>query len=310
MKTITLIAFLISLAFASAATDFGSGPALYARAFERVDHGYYNVYGSGLKDGNGFFQEFPYSVAGVHNTSELMAPIQFTYVLDFDNYKSDVYERVDIVAADGTQLFVSENNWKPEEVLSQDGKILSYQLPGSAGSIWLRLADQTVFTDGDTVEVQFQNGSGFAFAVRNGQVTIPGWIYEQEGVFIEWKDGRKTITDIQTGLNVVGGKEIVQTRSSGIEGLVPVQISELSLNLYLSKEYNPTCEAIAQQDGQLNVWIQDHYGNIPEGVWITTVGTGMDPVYLHPAKAGFVSLRVKKGQTLHVKSRWYDGPKG
>ncbi|MEX5689696.1 hypothetical protein, partial [Pseudomonas silesiensis] len=70
-------------------------------------------------------------------------------------------------------------------------------------------------------------------------MTVPGSVYEQEGVFITWKDGKKTVTDIQTGKLVLPGKEIVQTRASGIEGLVPVQVWGSSLSLYLTKDYNP-----------------------------------------------------------------------
>jgi hypothetical protein len=310
MKIIALLLSLISLV-ASAATDFGSGPDLFARAFERVDHGYYNVYGSGLKDGRGFFQEFPYSVRGVRNTTELMAPIQFTYLLNFDNYKSDVYERVDIVAANGDQLFVSEMTWKPEETLSPDGTSLSYQLPGTAGMIWLHLADQVVSTDGDIVEVQLENGYTIALSVSDGQVIVPGWIYEQNGTFIVWKNGRKTVTDIQTGKPVLPGKEIVQTRFAGVDGLVPVQVSGPFLNLYLSNEYNPTCEAVAQQDGELVIWIHHNQnGDSPEGVWFTVVGEGKDPLYLQPSKEGRVSLYLKKGQTVHIKCRWYKWAKG
>jgi hypothetical protein len=270
------------------------------------------VYGDGLKQG--FSQEVQYSVAGVRSSGELMSLLQFNFVLLFDNYKSNVTERVDIVASDGTQLFVSNNVWKPEEILSQDGKSLSYKLPGQTGWIHLQLADQRVAFDGDSAQVLLESGYVLDLYPDNGFVTVPGWVFEQKGAFVVWKNGVKTVTDIQTGKPVNPGVQVVQTRTNGVSGLQVVPVIGMVANLnYLSlgNQYNPTCEITVPQDGLFQLTIQDWYGNLPEGMWVTTVGLGAEPIYVHPNKSGFCSVMVKKGQTLHWKFRWAaQSPKG
>lgn len=309
MKKIAALILLMTSILASA-MDFGSGADLYARAYEKVDHAYYNVYGAGLKTESHFRQEVQYSVRGVRNSSELMTPLNFTYVLAFDNYKSEVMERVDVVAADGEQLFVSNLNWKPEETLSEDGKTLSYAMPGNAGSIHLFLVDRKVLADEGVYFVQVQmDGYTLDLHVDDGYITVPGWVYENEGSFVVWKNGKKIVTDIQTGLPVVGGKEIVSTRPSGINGLEPVYISGLSLNLRSPTEYCPVYEVIVPQNGLLKISIEDYYGNQPEGIWITEVGHGLEPVYYHVTKDGF-TVPVTKDKTIHIKCRWYKMSKG
>lgn len=312
-KTIITISFIFALiSNLFAATNFGSGPALFARAFERVDKAHYNVYGDGLKQG--FSQEVQYSVAGVRNSGELMSLLQFNFSLSFDNYKSNVTEHVDIVASDGTQLFVSYNVWKPEEVLSQDGKNLSYKLPGQAGWIYLQLADQRVAFDGDSAQVLLESGYVLDLYPDNGFLTVPGWIFEQKGAFVVWKNGVKTVTDIQTGKSVNPEVQMLQTRTNGVSGLQVVPVTGMTANLnYLSlnNEYNPTCEITVPQDGLFQLTIKDWYGNLPEGMSVTTVGLRAEPMYVHPNKSGYCSVMVKKGQTLHWKFRWaVQSPKG
>jgi hypothetical protein len=54
----------------------------------------------------------------------------------------------------------------------------------------------------------------------------------------------------------------------------------------------------------------DWENRFPDGIWITVVGSGLEPVYLQPNKEGIVYFAVKKGQTLHMKHRWTRPVKG
>lgn len=297
---IALITFIFST-FIASATDFGAGPDVYARAYGRVHHGNYQVHGSGLKEG--FYTGFDYS-SGVRNEEELMAPLKTAYVLRFENYKTDVYESAQICDENGNSVFISNMSWKPLESLSSDGETLSYQMPEYAGSIWLHLADQYIESDADFVQVELKYGYTIDLQIQDGQVIVPGWVYEQNGAFIEWKNGVRTVTDIQTGLPVFGGKEILETRASGVSGITVRKVSGLYLSIYSSQDWNTTFESVAQEDGVLNIWIGDSYGNSPEGVWITNVGTGLPTEYTHPEKGGYIRYEVKKGETLHIVVRW------
>lgn len=304
MKRIyTLFILILSVALASA-TDFGAGPSVIARAYENVRSGDYSVTGEGIREG--FGKLFQYSSSGVKNSDELMAPLRgLTYVLAFENCKAFVYESATLYNKAGEPLFVSSNSWRPEEHIASDGKSLSYSLPGNAGNIYLQLADRTIPCDADYVEVQLNGGYYFSLEMNNGGVTIPGWVYRNNGVFIEWKNGRRTVTDIQTGLNVPGGKELFQTtQEGGVEGITVRNPSGLYLSIYSDQGWETIFEVPTQETGMLSIWVGDRWGNSPVGVYSTNVGTKLPAAYYQPDKNGMIYLPVKKGETLHLQMYW------
>lgn len=308
MKLIKLIAVATALIATATATEFGAGPDVYARAYERVHHGYYQVYGDGLAEG--FYFGFDYSDTGVSNQEELMSPLRVQYLLTFENYKSEVYEDVQIFDAEGNQVFTSYKSWRPEETLSDDGFTLSYRMPYYAGKIWLQLADQIIPFDGDFAQVELYGGYTFDLGVHDGFVVVPGWVYQMRGAFVEWKNGGRVVTDIQTGLPVLGGKEILDVASTGVSGITLRNPSGRYLSIYSSWDWNTTFEVTMLQGGELNLWFGDGRGNFPQGVWITTVGSGQPAVYLRPNKGGVVYYDVEEGETIHIKQYWPAPEKG
>lgn len=305
MKNITkIVVFFFLIISAAFATDFGAGPDVFAKAYKKVHHGSYSIFGPGLIQGWGKIHN--YGPNGVMSSPELMSPWQgLQWVLSFENYLAEVTEVTIVYDVDNNELFTSNQSWKPTETLSDNGKNLSYTMPDHAGSIWLTLADQKIPFSGDFVEVEFEGGWTMQLENRDGYVIVPGWIYQNKGAFVEWRSGRRTVTDIQTGLPVYGGKDWIQTRASGINGLVPVnENGGLYLSIYSNEQMTDIFETSMKQDGVLSVYLGDSWGNNPQGVWITVVGSNKDPVYQQVQKGGYVYVPVTSGQTLHLKLRW------
>jgi hypothetical protein len=304
MKTIQILTVLFFTSLFSIATDFGSGPSVYARAYESVQSGSYNVWGEGLK--SSFTQDIFYGDNGVKNSAELIGPLQgMEYALRFTNCKSPVYEQTVLRDKYGNTVFVSDYSWKPIESMSTDGKSLSYSIPAYAGAIYLQLADRMIECDSDFVEVQLENGQYITLEVfESKQILVPGWIYSQKGVFIEWKKGSRKVTDIQTGLVVRGGIKILRTHDGMIDGITTRETRGLYLSVYSSQDWDTTFETIVQQTGNLNLWVGDSWNNAPQGVYITNVGSKMPAVYYQPDKDGMLWLPVEAGQTLHLKPYW------
>lgn len=307
MKSFQIAFFFLLSTIFSFATDFGAGPDVYARAYERARTASYQVYGDGIE--NGYYIEIDYGQT-VTNSAQLMAPFETKYGLRFANYKDTVYEQASVTDADGKEIFIYSRGWKPEEILSSDGKTLSYRMPEYAGRIWLQLADQLIEFDGDAAEVVLDSGWTYNLEVRDGYVVVPGWIYQQHGAFVEWIGNRRIVTDIQTGLPVCGGKEILQVRQDGVDGITVREASGRFLSIYTSWDWDTTFEVTMPETGKLNLWMGDWYNQFPQGVYITVVGTGLPPVYCQPNKEGLIYFDVKKGQTLHIKQYWLRLKKG
>ncbi|MEY4440688.1 MAG: hypothetical protein RLY49_314 [Candidatus Parcubacteria bacterium] len=304
MKSIRILLALILSAILASATDFGAGPSVIARAYEDVRSGQYSVTGDGLK--GGFGNIFQYPSVGVKNSDELRAPLRgITYLLTFENYKAYVNETVTLWNKAGVPVFVSRNSWRPEEHMSSDGKALSYTIPGNAGNIYLELADREIPCDSEYVEVQMEGGYYISLEMHDGLVVIPGWIYQSNGVFIEWKNGRRTVTDIQTGLPVVGGKDFFQTtQEGGVQGITVRNPSGLYLSIYGDSGWDTIFEVPTQSTGNFNLWVGDRWGNQPVGVYITNVGSKLPAVYYQTDKSGMIYFPVKKGETYHIQLYW------
>jgi hypothetical protein len=300
MKT-TIITILFLTTIFGFATDFGAGPDLYARAYERAVQSSYQVYGNGLD--NGYSEVTAYNKT-VTSSVELMEPFKTAYQLRFANYKEVVYETAEVTDIDGNRLFVSYTSWKPEEVLSDDGNVLSYRMPFYAGRVHLYLADRVIDFDGDAVEVVLDGGWNYFLEIRDGQVVVPGWVYEQKGAFVEWIKGRRIVTDIQTGLPVKPGKEIIEVSGSGVSGITVRETEGLYLSIYSNWDWNTTFEVTMPETGVLKLWMGDWQNYFPQGIWITKVGKGEQPVYLHPNKEGVIYFDVEGGETLHIKQYW------
>lgn len=286
----------------TSATDFGSGPSIHARAYEKARTGVYYAGGSGTTDS--YQKNVQYS-SMVTNEGELLAPfIDLQYGLEFENYKSSVYERAYIYDENGALLYSSNNSWEPIETLSPDGRTLSYTIPDWAGSIGFQLADRQVESDSDYAYVELEYGYSFNLEIVDGQITIPGWVYDQKGVFVEWKNGRRYATDIQTGLPVVGGNQYFLTRSSYVSGITVLEATGLYQSIYADRDWATTFELTTQCTGYQHLWIADSWGNSPQGLYITIVGSGLPAQYYLVQKGGYVYLPVKWGQTLHIVSYW------
>lgn len=303
MKSINILIVALILSITSIfATDFGSGPSVHARAYEKARTGIYYAGGSGT---TGSYQKDVQYSSMVTNQVELLAPFNsLQYGLAFENYKSPVYERAYIYDENGNLLYSSDMSWKPIETLSPDGKTLSYAIPEYAGSIYFQLADRRVESDSEYIYVELEYGHSFSLEIIDGQIIIPGWVYDQKGVFVEWKNGQRYATDIQTGLPVWGGKESFLTKSSYVSGIIVLEPTGLYQSIYADRDWSTTFELTTQGDGYQNIWIGDQYGNSPQGLYITIVGSGLPAQYYEVQKGGYVYLPVKWGQTLHIVSYW------
>jgi len=308
LKTIKTAIIGIALILAphlTAQTDFGSGAEIFARSFEQADRGFYEVTSSGLEEN--VFRQISYTNQ-VCTSADLMRPFEFEYTLEFQNYKTRVYEEAVIYNKDGKELFRSATGWSPEEELSDDGSELSYTIPGYAGSIRFYLADQVIETDADSVTIQLKSGYFRYLSVEGGKVTIPGWIYESEGTIIEWKDGDVFVHDISSGLRINSGIAFMSAQSTSIGGL-EVHESQglvLDLNVVPTAYSNPVYETTVSEKGFLTVYVQDYWGNTPEGLWYTPVGGGVEKSYIQSSSPGVFQVPVEQGQTIHIKLYWSD----